>query len=56
MTTRHNVTDDQIIALANEAALAGDTAQRELCDAALEGDEGARAECARVIAEAEAQA
>lgn len=70
------ITDSQIRRLRTEAAEAGDTAQVDLCDAALATTEGvalddtettdslggsmsrveARAECARVIAEASANA
>lgn len=35
--------------LRTEAATAGDLAQVAICDRALDGDETARAECARVI-------
>jgi len=48
MTTK----PDQIRALEREAALAGDTAQQELCRAALRGDSDALAECAAVIDQA----
>jgi hypothetical protein len=65
-------TDDQIHALREEAARAGDHAMIEICDRALEPvrrtqtgralsvvrlaiRDRARAECARVIAEAQAQ-
>jgi len=56
MTTIDNITDTQIITLRIEAAQAGDEAQVALCDRALEGDDEARAECARTIAAAEAMA
>jgi hypothetical protein len=50
------VTNDDIAALSTEAAAAGDEAQVALCTAALIGDTDARRECARVIADAAAQA
>ena len=43
--------DDRIKDLQQEAGAAGDTDMVELCDAALDGDETARARCARVIVE-----
>lgn len=43
------VTDDQITALRQEAARAGDAAMVAICSAALGGDEDARLECALVI-------
>lgn len=43
---------DRIAALRTEAGQAGDSEQVALCDRALNGDEAARAECARVLAEA----
>lgn len=46
------VTSEQIEALRSEAGSAGDLAQVVICDRALDGDFGARAECARVIAAA----
>ncbi len=51
------VTADQIRALMTEAAAAGDAAQVEMCEDALADVDGgkARAECARVIADAAAQ-
>lgn len=48
------ITDAQIEALRTEAGAAGDSAQVAICDRAREGDESARAECARVIANAAA--
>lgn len=42
--------------LSTEAATAGDLAMVAICDRALDGDEAAIAECARVIAEAAAAA
>ena len=45
-------TRKQIIQLSNEAAEAGDQLQVEVCNAALDGNASAKAECARVIAEA----
>lgn len=50
------ITDAQIEALRTEAGGAGDSAQVAICDRALQGDESARAECARVIADAQAMA
>ena len=44
--------DDRIAALRTESAIAGDREQVALCDRALNGDEAARDECARVLAEA----
>jgi hypothetical protein len=55
-TTTKTVTTAQIRALRTEAAQAGDQAQVEICDRALDGDEAAVAECARVIAAAQAMA
>lgn len=49
-------TDEQIETLRTEAAAAGDGAQVSLCDAAMAGDDSARLECARVIADAAALA
>lgn len=58
-TEREALTDlpdmDHVILLRRGAAEAGDQTQVEICDAALAGDEEARAECARVIAAAAAQ-
>lgn len=64
-TEYHSVTDDQILELRAEAAQAGDDDQVRLCEIALEDPrhepltdgqiEAARAECARVIADAQAQ-
>lgn len=61
--TAINITDDQIRDLAQESAEAGDLAQVAICRRAL-GESSptalsvanARAECARVIADAQAQA
>ena len=44
--------DNQVAALQDEANEAGDFAQAALCTSALDGDTEARAECARVIADA----
>lgn len=52
--TNGTVTNEQIDALRTEAGTAGDAAQVALCERALAGDEEAREECARVIAEAAA--
>ena len=48
------LTDDQIQALRDEAAEAGDLEQVAICDRALDLDTEARAECARVIDDARA--
>jgi hypothetical protein len=56
MDTQTVTTAAQIETLRAEAAAAGDEAQVDVCTAALEGDADARRECARVIAEADAQA
>lgn len=56
MTSPENITDSQIADLRTEAGQAGDIAQVRICAAALDGDEAARAECARVIAWAESMA
>ena len=47
------ITDTQIEQLRTEAGQAGDNEQVEICNRALVGDTEARAECARVIAEAQ---
>lgn len=49
------MTNDDIRILRAEAATAGDLEQVAICDAALSGDVGAHAECARVIDDAHAQ-
>jgi hypothetical protein len=49
------VTNQQIRTLRAEAAEAGDLAQVAICDRAMDGDDAAAVECARVIAEAAAQ-
>lgn len=49
------ITDSQIRALRSEAGVAGDEKQVAICDRALDGDEAARRECARVIADAAGQ-
>ena len=49
-----DVTDEQIAALRDEAAQAGDLDQVAICERALAGDAAARAECARVIDDAQA--
>ena len=67
MTTTIGITDDQIAALRDEAAAAGDYDQVIICDVALgETDFGAlavemtrdeaRAECARIVSDIQAQA
>ena len=48
--------DSAIDQLRREAGRAGDTTQADLCTAALDGDELARAECMRVIRDAAAMA
>ncbi len=45
----NHITTDQILALRNEATIAGDVAQIALCDAALAGDLDALAACVKVI-------
>ena len=50
-----DVSDADIRDLSTAAAEAGDLAQCDLCDAALDGDAVARAECVRVIREGIAQ-
>lgn len=50
------ITDAQIEALRTEAGAAGDSGQVAICDRALDGNESARAECARVIGDAVAMA
>jgi hypothetical protein len=54
-TATQSITDEQIRALFREASAAQDKAQVCLCIDAINGDLQARAECARVIAETEAQ-
>lgn len=54
-TTADTITNEQITALRREAGAAGDTAMVAVCDRALAGSARARRECARVIADAEAQ-
>jgi len=59
MTTIDTITDEQIYQLAREAEAAGDYMQVMICDIAMasSGDKVirvARAECARIINEAEA--
>ncbi|MFW5933708.1 MAG: hypothetical protein ACOCT8_03145 [Actinomycetota bacterium] len=55
-TTPDTITTDQISALRNEAAEAGDQEMYDICGLALDGDTGSVAECARVIAESEKMA
>lgn len=64
---KKTITDEQIYQLRDEAITAGDLVMAEICDYALLEEDGrswygspwtpetARAECARVIADAEAQ-
>ena len=54
-TTVENVTEQQLEDLSREAGAAGDMDQVRLCTRAINGDDNARAECARVIAAAAAQ-
>jgi hypothetical protein len=63
MTTIDNITDEQILQLRAEAVTVGDFEMVRICDLAMEppitheiaGRLSSRAECARVISEAEAQ-
>lgn len=50
-----SATRENIEALRNEAATAGDTEQVEICTMALEGNVDAWAKCEYVIAETQAQ-
>ena len=43
------LTDDDIEALRTDAAVSGDLEQVEICDLALDGDGGARLECAQAL-------
>lgn len=52
--TNSDVTREDIIAYKSEAATAGDEKQVEMCEAALDGDADAYAECARLIREVRA--
>lgn len=49
------ISDSAIRRLRDEAGAAGDLEQVSLCDRALDGDDAALIECARVIADAQAQ-
>lgn len=49
------MTSEQIEQLKQEAAQAGNLAQVEICERALDGDESAVRECERVVREAAAQ-
>lgn len=49
MTTETPITDEQIEALREEAALHGDEEMRAIAERALAGDASERAECGRVI-------
>ena len=51
----NTITDEQIIALREEAGNAGDTEMVAICNRAMAGSQRARKECARVITEAAAQ-
>lgn len=55
MTNTTEITNSQIRKLSNEAAEAGDLEQVAICERALSGDAEARAECAKVIGNAQAQ-
>ncbi len=55
MTTIDTITDEQIIALSQEAGCAGDLEMVAICERALDGSAAARAECVEVIRDAEAQ-
>ena len=48
-TSKPPITDDQIRSLRREAAIAGDSAQVRMCDAALSGDEDAALDCIAAI-------
>ena len=48
-TSKPPITDDQIRSLRREAAIAGDSAQVRMCDAALSGDEDAAIDCIAAI-------
>jgi hypothetical protein len=54
-TMTKTVTNGRILSLRDEAAAAGDLAMVAICRGALNGDKAARRECARVIADVEAQ-
>lgn len=56
MTNTTEVTNSQIQKLSNEAAEHGDLEQVAICERALAGDVGARAECAKVIGNARGEA
>lgn len=49
MNTTIEITDEQIEALRDEAALHGDEEMRAIAERALAGDASERAECERVI-------
>jgi hypothetical protein len=51
---KDSITDKQIKQLRDGASQAGDTKQVKLCDAALNGNSKARAECAKAISNAKA--
>lgn len=55
MSEQPGITTEAVQALRDEAGSAGDLEQVAICTAAMNGDAGARDECARVIAEAAAQ-
>ena len=54
MKKKETVTDAQIAALAQEAAIAGDEEMVRICGRALTGNKRARRECHRVILAARA--
>ena len=56
MATQTEISEATIDALRTEAGAFGDYEMVEICDRALDGDEDARAECARVVYEARANA
>lgn len=55
-TTSTEITDEQLERLEQEAGSAGDLEMAATCRRALDGDTAARAECARVIRDAQAMA
>lgn len=54
LAVRMLLTDEQIDRLHTEAGNAGDERMARICERALDGDEAAKRECARVIADAAA--
>jgi hypothetical protein len=55
LTTETGIDENDISSLCTEAAQAGDEEQAVICELALTGDRAAWLECARVIADADAQ-